>query len=99
MSLRRHHRRPRLTREEGKLRTRRALVDSALALMGENRSFTSLSLREVARNAVVQPMLDAAVDILDVPSRRPELETELVDRFVRYLVVVFLGAQAWRDKR
>ena len=217
MTLRRRHReRLRLTREEQKLRTRRALVDAALELMGENRSFTSLSLREVARRAgvvpnafyrhfadmdalglavleeggltlrrllrqaretglpaqeivrrsvevyvayvrahplhflfvareraggsfvirealrreighfagemasdfgalnvlphlgsasrlmiaeiVVQMMLDAAVDVLDVPAGRPDLERELVHRLVRYLVVVFLGAQAYRDK-
>ncbi len=209
--------RDRLTREERKLRTRRALVEAALGLLGENRSFTSLSLREVARRAgvvpnafyrhfastdalglalleegvltlrrllrqtretglpareiirrsveiyvqyvrahplhflfiarervggspvireairreighfaaemaadfgalnvlphlgsdsrrmiaeiVVQMMLDVAADILDVRAGRPELEAELVERLVRYLVVVFLGAQAWRDQR
>jgi AcrR family transcriptional regulator len=208
---------PSLTREERKLRTRRSLVDGALTLMGEDQSFTGLSLREVARRAgvvpnafyrhfadmdalglalleegvltlrrllrqvreaglpaseivrrsvevyvryvrahplhflfiareraggsptireairreighfaaemaadlgalnvlphlgsvsrlmvaeiVVQMMLDFAADILDVPIGRPEPEAELVDRLVRYLVVVFLGAQAWRDKR
>jgi hypothetical protein len=47
---------------------------------------------------VVQMMLDAAVDVLDVPAGRPDLERELVHRLVRYLVVVFLGAQAYRDK-
>ena len=214
---RRHSRRHSLTREEHKLRTRRALVDAALALVSKDRSFTSLSLREVARHAgvvpnafyrhfsdmaalglalleeggltlrrllhqvretglpaseiarrsvaiyvqyvrahplhflfiareraggspairealrrevghfaaemaadfgalnvlphlgsasrlmiaeiIVQMMLDAAADILDVPAGRPELEGELVERLVRYLVVVLLGAQAWRDQR
>lgn len=208
--------RPRPSREERKLRTRRALVDAALKLIGEDRSFTGLSLREVARGAgvvpnafyrhfrsmdalglalleeggltlrrllrearetglpareivrrsievyvryvrahrlhflfiarervggspvireairreighfaaemsadfaalnvlphlgsssrlmiaeiVVQMMLEAAVEILDVPSARPELEAELVERLVRHLVVVFLGAQAWRER-
>jgi TetR/AcrR family transcriptional regulator, fatty acid biosynthesis regulator len=212
----RPRRAPSLSREEGKQRTRRALLDGALELLGQDRSFTSLSLREVARQAgiapnafyrhfpsmealglvlleeggitlrrllrqaretglpasdivrrsvaiyvqyvrahplhfrfvareraggsttirealrheishfaaemaadfaalgfmthlgpasrrmiaeiVVQMMLDAAVEILDVPLGRPELEGELVDRLVRYLIVVFLGARAWRDK-
>ena len=53
---RRHrHDRSRLTREEHKLRTRRALIDAALELLGKDRSFTSLSLREVARHAGVVP--------------------------------------------
>jgi AcrR family transcriptional regulator len=43
------------TREERKRRTRRALLDAALALMGEGRSFTSLGLREVTRQAGVVP--------------------------------------------
>ena len=195
---RRHrHDRSRLTREEHKLRTRRALVDAALELLGKDRSFTSLSLREVARHAGVVPnafyrhfpsmdalalvvleeggatlrrllrqaretglpprdivrrsveiyvqyvrahplhfrfiareraggsptvrealrreighfaaemsadfaalqiTLDAAAEILDVPPGRPDIESELVDRLVRSLIVVLLGAQAWRDK-
>ena len=216
MGRRHRHDRLRLTREEHKLRTRRALVDAALELLGKDRSFTSLSLREVARHAgvvpnafyrhfpsmdalalvlleeggatlrrllrqaretglpprdivrrsveiyvqyvrahplhfrfiareraggsptvrealrreighfaaemaadfaalnfmphlgsasrlmiaaiVVQITLDAAAEILDVPPGRPDVESELVDRLVRSLIVVLLGAQAWRDK-
>ncbi|MGH7860449.1 MAG: TetR family transcriptional regulator, partial [Candidatus Binatia bacterium] len=55
--------------------------------------------RLMVTEIVVLMMLDFAVDILDVPAGRPEIEAELVDRLVRYLVVVFLGAQAWRDER
>jgi TetR/AcrR family transcriptional regulator, fatty acid biosynthesis regulator len=47
---------------------------------------------------VVNTMLNAAVDILDLPPGRPELERELVDNFVRQLRVVFLGARQWKEK-
>jgi AcrR family transcriptional regulator len=42
-------------RHERKLATRRALLDAALSLMAEGRSFGALSLREVARVAQVVP--------------------------------------------
>ena len=42
-------------RLDRKLATRRALLDAALALMAEGRSFGTLSLREVARAAQVVP--------------------------------------------
>jgi AcrR family transcriptional regulator len=42
------------TRQERKLRTRQALLDAALALL-EEQSFSSLSLRQVARTAGVVP--------------------------------------------
>lgn len=43
------------TRAEQKLRTRRALMDSALKQMSADRGFGSLSLREVAREAGIAP--------------------------------------------
>lgn len=43
------------TRAEQKLRTRRALMDAALGQLNANRGFTSLSLREVAREAGIAP--------------------------------------------
>ncbi|HTN32912.1 MAG TPA: HTH-type transcriptional repressor FabR [Marinobacter sp.] len=43
------------TRAEQKLRTRRALMDSALAQLSADRGFGSLSLREVAREAGIAP--------------------------------------------
>lgn len=43
------------TRTERKAVTRRALLDAALALVGQGRSFTSLALREIAREAGVVP--------------------------------------------
>ena len=38
-----------------KLRTRKALMDSALELVGEGQHFSSLSIREVAKRAGVVP--------------------------------------------
>jgi AcrR family transcriptional regulator len=43
------------TRVERKRRTRQALLDAALELMSEGRSFTSLGLREITRRAGVVP--------------------------------------------
>lgn len=44
-----------MTREARKARTRRALLDAALSLLEGERSFSSLSLREVTRDAGVVP--------------------------------------------
>ena len=44
-----------LSREARKRRTREALMEAALRLMSEGRSFTGLGLREVAREAGVVP--------------------------------------------
>jgi AcrR family transcriptional regulator len=44
-----------LTREARKRRTREALMEAALRLMSEGRSFTGLGLREVTREAGVVP--------------------------------------------
>jgi AcrR family transcriptional regulator len=44
-----------LTREAQKRRTREALMEAALRLMSEGRSFTGIGLREVAREAGVVP--------------------------------------------
>ena len=46
---------------------------------------------------VVNTMLNAAVDILDLSPRHPQRERELTDNFVRQLRVIFLGAQGWRE--
>ena len=47
---------------------------------------------------VVNCMLNAAVDILDLPPKRPDLERELIDNFVKQLRVVFMGALQWKEK-
>jgi AcrR family transcriptional regulator len=44
-----------ITRVEQKERTRQRLVEAALALIGQGRSFSSLSLREIAREAGIVP--------------------------------------------
>ena len=43
------------TRSEQKQKTRRALMDSALELLSAERVFSSLSLREVTREAGIAP--------------------------------------------
>ena len=47
---------------------------------------------------VVNSMLNAAIDILDLPPKRPDLERELVDNFVRQMRLIFLGARQWKEK-
>jgi len=44
-----------ITRVEQKERTRQRLIESALALIGQGRGFSSLSLREIAREAGIVP--------------------------------------------
>jgi AcrR family transcriptional regulator len=44
-----------VTRLERKERTRQRLIDAALALIGQGRSYTSLGLREITREAGVVP--------------------------------------------
>jgi len=83
-----------LRREISHFATEMAADFAALGFMAHLGSASRRMIAEI----VVLMMLDAAVEILDVPIGRPELEHELVERLVRYLIVVFLGAQAWRDK-
>ena len=47
---------------------------------------------------VVNTMLNAASDILDLPAGQPQAEQELVDNFVRQLTLIFLGAGQWREQ-
>ena len=44
-----------LSRQEQKLKTRRAIIDAAFSLLDEQRSLSSISLREVARAAGIAP--------------------------------------------
>lgn len=44
-----------MSRQEQKLRTRRNIIDAAFALLDEQRSISSISLREVARAAGIAP--------------------------------------------
>jgi TetR/AcrR family transcriptional regulator, fatty acid biosynthesis regulator len=52
---------------------------------------------QMACYLVVSTMMNAASDILDLPEKNPQLEREFVERFVRQLRLIFLGAKAWRD--
>jgi AcrR family transcriptional regulator len=47
---------------------------------------------------VVNSMLNAAIDILDLPPKRSDLEQELVENFVKQMRVIFLGAQRWKER-
>jgi AcrR family transcriptional regulator len=47
---------------------------------------------------VVNTMLNAASDILDLPPGQPQAEQELMDNFVRQMTLVFLGAGQWRER-
>ncbi|PTU31363.1 HTH-type transcriptional repressor FabR [Stenotrophobium rhamnosiphilum] len=46
---------------------------------------------------VVNTMLNAASDILDMPPDEPTLEQELLDNFVKQLRLIFLGAISWKE--
>jgi AcrR family transcriptional regulator len=46
---------------------------------------------------VVNTMLNAATDILDLPPGDTRLERDVIENFVRQLRVIFLGAGAWRE--
>ena len=66
--------------------------------LGLMRQHSMESLRMIC-GLVVNTMLNAASDILDLPPGQPQAEQELVDNFVRQLTLVFLGAAQWRDKQ
>lgn len=44
-----------MNRQQQKLETRQRIIDSAFTLLDENKSFTTISLREVAREANIAP--------------------------------------------
>lgn len=44
-----------MNRQEQKLRTRRSIIEAAFSLLDEHRSLSSISLREVAREAGIAP--------------------------------------------
>lgn len=51
---------------------------------------------ELICSLVVNTMLNAAGDILDLPPGQMQAERELEDRFVGQLRLIFLGAEQWR---
>lgn len=67
----------------------------------ELRYFPHLSIEtlQMLCGVVVNVMLSAVADILDLAPGQPRAEEELLDNFVRQLRLVFLGAAAWREER
>jgi len=60
----------------------------------------SLSMRtlQMVCGLVVNTMLNAASDFIDLPPDQPQVEEELTQNFVLQLRVIFLGATQWKDK-
>lgn len=58
----------------------------------------SIATLQMICGLVVNSMLNAAIDILDLPPKRPDLEQELIDNFVRQMRLIFLGARQWQEK-
>ena len=58
----------------------------------------SMSTLQTICGLVVNTMLNAASDFLDVPADQPQVEEELTQNFVRQLRVIFLGATQWKDR-
>ena len=48
-------------------------------------------------SVVVTVMMNAAVDFLDLKSDQPALEKEMIDNFVKQIVMVYLGAANWTE--
>jgi AcrR family transcriptional regulator len=59
----------------------------------------SMATLQMICGLVVNTMLNAARDFLDLPPDQPRVETELVENFVLQLRVIFLGATQWREQR
>jgi TetR/AcrR family transcriptional regulator, fatty acid biosynthesis regulator len=57
----------------------------------------SMATLQMICGLVVNTMLNAASDFLDLPRDQPRVETELVENFVLQLRVIFLGANHWRE--
>lgn len=58
----------------------------------------SMEMLQTVSGLVVNVMLSAVADILDLPSGQPRAQEELIDTFVRQLRLVFLGASLWREE-
>jgi TetR/AcrR family transcriptional regulator, fatty acid biosynthesis regulator len=67
-----------------------------LRQLGLMPGLSSITL-EMTCGLVVGTMMWAASDLLDLPKNQPTLEREWVERFVRQLRLIFLGARAWRE--
>ena len=58
----------------------------------------SMATLQMICGLVVNTMLNAASDFLDLPADQPRVEKELVENFVLQLRVIFLGATQWREQ-
>lgn len=58
----------------------------------------SMGTLQMVCGLVVNTMLNAASDFIDVPADQPQVEEELTENFVRQLRVIFLGATQWKDR-
>ena len=58
----------------------------------------SMGTLQMVCGLVVNTMLNAAGDFIDLPVDQPQVEEELTQNFVRQLRVIFLGATQWKDK-
>jgi AcrR family transcriptional regulator len=58
----------------------------------------SMATLQMVCGLVVNTMLNAASDFIDLPDEPSRVEEELTENFVRQLRVIFLGATQWRDK-
>ncbi|MBI5504273.1 MAG: HTH-type transcriptional repressor FabR [Deltaproteobacteria bacterium] len=57
----------------------------------------SMGTLQMVCGLVVNTMLNAASDFIDLPADQPQVEEELTENFVRQLRVIFLGAAQWKD--
>lgn len=53
---------------------------------------------QIVCGLVVNTMISAAGDILDLPPKQPRAEEEMIENFVKQLRVIFLGAVSWKEK-
>jgi TetR/AcrR family transcriptional regulator, fatty acid biosynthesis regulator len=59
----------------------------------------SMTTLQMICGLVVNTMLNAASDFLDLPRDQPRVEQELVENFVLQLRVIFLGATHWHEQK
>jgi len=56
----------------------------------------SMESLELICGLVVTTMMNAAIDILDLPEGQAQAEKELTENFIMQLRLIFLGARSWR---
>lgn len=65
-------------------------------LLGLYKDLSTASLQMIC-GLIVNSMLAAATDILDLPPEQPLLEAEMTENFVQQMRVVLLGASCWKE--